>query len=208
MAVIAPAILAGDPHEYREQIERVQTFAKRLHIDLTDEHFARSRTIDLQHVWWPPGIRADLHLMYKRPTEHIRKIVQLKPQLVIVHAEAEGDFVTFSQILRKLKIRVGVALLPKTPAEAIFPALQFIDHVMIFSGKLGHYGGQADLALLAKAQAVTHHKPAIEIGWDGGVTEANVHLLVAGGVNVLTVGGAIQKASNPAAAYATLKARL
>ena len=38
-----------------------------------------------------------------------------------------------------------MALLPTTPVSAITPALHMIDHVLIFSGDLGHYGGQADL---------------------------------------------------------------
>lgn len=202
---ICPAILAEEPHQYREQIERVASFAHRLHIDLADGHFAPVKTIDISGVWWPENMQADLHLMYQRPAKHMRAIVNMRPHLVIVHAEADGDFVTFAKILHQLGIKVGVALLPKTPAKAIFPALEHIDHVMIFSGNLGHYGGNADVGLLAKGQAILHQKPSIELGWDGGVNDRNAHLLAAGGINVLDVGGFIQKASKPRDAYATLK---
>jgi ribulose-phosphate 3-epimerase len=208
MAIICPCILAPQPHLYREQLKRTQPFGKRIQIDLSDGVFAPVKTVDLEDVTIPKGVKADLHLMYQNPSRHMRAIVKLKPHLVIVHAEAEGDFVTFAQILHKMGMKVGVALLPETPASAIKPALEYIDHVMIFSGNLGKFGGSADFDLLIKAQAIKHLKKGLEIGWDGGVNDTNVQLLAAGGVDVLNVGGFIQKASNPAAAYATLRSKL
>ncbi|MEI7682811.1 MAG: hypothetical protein WCJ24_00735 [Candidatus Saccharibacteria bacterium] len=204
MSVVVPAILAKDLATYKTQIRRVEKFAERIHIDLTDQLFAISPTIKLGEVFWPKKLKADLHLMYKTPTRYMREIVRLMPNLVIVHAEADGDFLTFAQILGKLKIKVGVALLPETPASAIKPALQYIDHVMIFSGHLGKFGGEADLDLLVKAQALKHIKPELEIGWDGGVNDRNVHLLKAAGVDVLNVGGFIHESKKPATAYARL----
>ncbi len=53
MAVICPTVTAYDPHEYREQMERVEPFAKRIHIDLMDGHFAPTKSPGLKHVWWP-----------------------------------------------------------------------------------------------------------------------------------------------------------
>lgn len=208
MAVICPCILASEPHVYREQLKRIQPFAKRIQIDLSDGQFAPVKSVDISVVQPLKHIKIDLHLMFKEPTKQLREIVRIKPHLVIVHAEAEGDFVTFARIVKKMGIKVGVALLQDTKADAIKPALSFIDHVMIFSGDLGKFGGAADLDLLAKAQAIQHLKPGVEIGWDGGVKDTNVHLLAAGGVDVLNVGGFIQKASDPAAAYATLQAKL
>ena len=208
MASIVPCITAVELKQFKQQVARVKPFAKRLHVDFMDGHMTPNTSPSLNEVELPAGIKIDLHLMYKNPTRHMRAIIKLKPHLVVVHAEAEGDFVTFSRILRKMGIKVGVALLPETPASAIAPALEHIDHVMIFSGKLGHFGGDADVELLIKAQAIKHLKKDLEIGWDGGVNDSNVHLLAAGGVDVLNVGGFIQKASDPGAAYATLRSKL
>ena len=208
MAIICPTILAKQPQQYREQLARVDKFAQRIQIDLADGVLAPVKTVELGEISWPKHLKVDFHLMYQHPTRHMRAIVKHKPHLVIVHAEADGDFVTFARILRKLGMKVGVALLPETKAEAIKPALEFIDHVLIFSGRLGKFGGNADLDLLIKAQAIKHIKPGVEIGWDGGINDKNIHLLAAGGIDVLNVGGFIQKASDPAAAYATLKSKL
>lgn len=208
MAVICPTVLAQTEADYKVQMARIEPFARRFQIDLSDGVFTKPQTVEIGQAYWPKSVKADLHLMFQNPTRHMRAIVKRKPHLVIVHAESDGDFMTFAQILHKLGIKVGVALLPETPATAIKDALELIDHVMIFSGTLGKFGGSADLDLLIKAQALKHLKKSLEIGWDGGVNDQNAHLLAAGGVDVLNVGGAIQKADNPADAYAKLKAKL
>ncbi|MBX4190752.1 hypothetical protein KW794_01555, partial [Candidatus Saccharibacteria bacterium] len=63
MPVICPSILASTPEEYRQQIEKVASFAERIQIDLTDGDFAKNQTIAPDEAWWPVGIKADFHLM-------------------------------------------------------------------------------------------------------------------------------------------------
>ena len=192
------------------QLERKAPFAQRIHLDFMDGAFVPRKSIHLGDAWWPEGKTVDLHLMYRYPADSLDEILRMKqkPHMVIVHAEAAGDFLLLDERLHSADIKVGVALLPNTRPDMLRPALRYIDHVLIFSGNLGHFGGVADMSLLAKAQACKHMKPELEIGWDGGVAETNVHLLAAGGVDVLNAGGAIQNAVEPAHAYATLVSRL
>jgi ribulose-phosphate 3-epimerase len=205
MAIICPTVTATDAHDYRTQMERVEPFAKRLHIDFMDGELAPTSSPTFEQAWLPKDKQIDLHVMYKRPVAHLKEILRLKPRLVIVHAESSGNFVAFAKVLHKFDIKVGVALLPKTSAVTIRPAIEHVDHVLIFSGKLGHFGGTADLALLAKVQACKALKSSLEIGWDGGINENNAHLLAAGGVDILNVGGYIQRAKDPHVAYAKLE---
>lgn len=203
---ICPTVLAENAHEFREQMERVEPFAARIHVDVADGVFAPNKTIGFDQIWWRGNRTIDLHVMYRRPSEHREIIAALSPRLVIIHAESDGDFLTFAGELHRHGIEVGIALLPQTDVEIIKPALEFIDHVLIFSGNLGHFGGETDLSLLSKAKLLRELKPTVEIGWDGGVNDQNARQLAAGGVDVLNVGGFIQKAEDPANAYATLKA--
>lgn len=205
MAIICPTVLAQTSEEYAAQLARTQPFGVRLQLDITDGVFAPVKTVGIDGLRWPKGVQADIHMMYKSPVTHIKKLVRLKPHMVIVHAEASGNFVNFARVLHKFGIKVGVALLPQTQVNTVEPALDHIDHILIFSGDLGHFGGTANLALLQKARAAKLLKPSVEIGWDGGVNEDNAHFLAEGGVDVLNVGGFIQKASDPAVAYAKLK---
>ncbi len=202
---ICPTVLAENVDDYKVQVERIAPFASRLHIDLSDGDFAPSKSIAPDEVWWPGGMRADLHVMYRRPFEHAEILLDLAPQLIILHAEAEGDFVGFIEEAHHRGIEVGLALLPQTSPELIRPVLDFVDHVLIFSGNLGHFGGQADLRMLTKIKHIKKVAPRIELGWDGGVNNHNAKALSMSGVQVLNTGGFIQKAENPEEAYNTLK---
>lgn len=209
MIDICPTIDAETVEMYQKQVERIASFAHRVHIDLGDGVFTPNTLVPIDQVWWPGGVRADLHVMYKQPFKHLEALVALGPQLVIVHAEADGDFPGFVTYMHDHGIEAGVALLQETAVETIIPALELIDHVLIFSGNLGHQGGsQADLKLLDKVKAVKAARPNIEVGWDGGVTDQNIQQLVAAGVEVVNVGAFVQHADNAAHAYKTLQSAL
>ena len=95
-ATICPTITTDNAAVYKQQIEQTLTYAHRIHIDLADGMFTRNRLTEIEDVWWPGGVRADLHVMYQNPFDHLETLVALRPQLIIVHAEAEGDFMHFA----------------------------------------------------------------------------------------------------------------
>ena len=204
-ATICPAVLASDAAEFRAQMESVSRFAVRLHIDLSDGIFAPVKTIPVDQIWWPGGVRADLHVMHRRPFDNLRPLLALQPQMIIVHAEADGDFEAFARRAHERGIQTGVALLPGTQPELLQSAIKDIDHVLIFSGDLGRYGGKADLELLKKVQVLKQMKPQLEIGWDGGVNDENARVMAEAGVEVLNVGGYIQHANDQQDAYEHLR---
>jgi pentose-5-phosphate-3-epimerase len=204
MPVICPAILAADETQYRRQIEKVGRFAERIQIDLTDGDFAGNKTVSPEQAWWPVGVKADFHLMYKDPTGAARAILEHKPNMLIVHGEAEGNFASFVSLCRGAGVKVGVALLARTPVDMILPALDSIDHVLIFSGELGRFGGHVNLDLLNKVNDLRQHRKDIEIGWDGGINDQNISQLAFGGIDVFNVGGFIQSSDDPEKAYQSL----
>lgn len=206
MTTLCPTITAETPEKYRLQMERVEPFAERIHVDVADGLLAPRKLVGFDQIWWRGDRTIDLHVMYQCPLEHAEILLALAPRLIILHAEAEGNFMAFADTLHHHGIEAGVALLPETPVENIKPALELIDHVLIFSGNLGYQGGSAaDLALLDKAKQLRALKPGVEIGWDGGVNDQNARQLAEGGVDVLNAGGFIQHAVDPISAYAKLE---
>lgn len=205
MPVVCPTILGETKEQYDSQVRRVADFAHRVQVDLSDGVFAPHKTLSAQEAWWPAGIKADIHLMFKQPLSAVKSLLVHKPNLIIVHAEASGAFEHVAQACQQTSVKIGIALLANTPPETIEPVLERLDHVLIFSGNLGYQGGSvADLSLLEKVKYFKNLKPDLEVGWDGGVNSQNISQLVFGGVDVLNVGGFIQYADNPAGAYETL----
>ncbi len=204
MAVICPTILADNAHTYRTQLERVEDFAKRIQIDLTDGDFAPTSTINPVQAYWPTGVDADIHLMYRNPAGQLDQLVHMGPNMIILHAEAGGELLEMFNDIGAAGIETGVALLQGTTAKDVAQLIEVVDHVLIFSGSLGKFGGKVDETLFSKIRDVKEINPSVEIGWDGGVNDENVLELKTAGVDVINVGGFIQKADNPQTAYAIL----
>lgn len=204
-AVVAPAVLAESAERYKEQVERITGFAERVHIDVTDGQFAPSLTVGIQELWAPEGWTIDIHAMVNDLSAYVPRLIALRPHLIIVHAEAEGDVLTALRQIKQAGIMAGLALLRPTVPQTVEAMIQAAEHILIFSGDLGKFGGTASLMQLEKIRLIKAINPNVEIGWDGGVIIDNAYSLVQGGVNVLNVGGAIQRASDPHAVFAKLQ---
>lgn len=208
MSSISPAVLSDSPDDFKTQLEKIHTFAKRVHIDLSDGTFAPNSTIELAQIWWPQGWKVDIHAMVAQPSKYLQALENLKPHMIIFHAEVQEDLVPILQHVKQVGIKAGVALMRPTVPSNVKSIIEVADHVMIFSGDLGKFGGTASLMQLEKIRLIKSINTGLEIGWDGGVTVENAYSLAQGGVDVLNVGGAIQKAADPKAAYATLEAEI
>lgn len=203
MAVVCPTVLAATRREYDEQIKRV-SFAPRIQIDFMDGEFVETKSIEVKDAWWPDNVQVDLHLMYAHPDKDLDDLLRLKPALVIIHAESDIDHKGFVARLHDGGIKAGLCILPETSVDSVKDMLPGFDHLLIFGGHLGHFGGTADLLQAKKAAEAKSIVPDIEIGWDGGVNDQVARPLVEDGVEVLNAGGFIQKAEDPRAAYEKL----
>ena len=204
-SVIAPAILAENAQQYKDQVDRITGFAERVHIDLTDGEFAPTFTVSIPELWAPEGWTIDIHAMVNKLDEYVPKLIALRPHLIIIHAEAEGDVLGALKEIKRSGIMAGLVLLRPTVPQTVEELIKEAEHVLIFSGELGKFGGTASLMQLEKIRLVKMINPNVEIGWDGGVMVDNAYSLVQGGVNVLNVGGTIQKATDPPAMFAKLQ---
>lgn len=204
MSVVVPTVMAETVDQLKESLDRIQPFAKRVHFDVADGDFAPTLLLDPGKLYWPEGWEVDIHMMYKRPSEQLTWISQMRPSMIILHAEAEEDIVPQLKFLKEQGIKAGVALLKTTVPADVKDAIMAADHVMIFSGDLGKFGGTASMMQLEKVRLVRKIRPDIEIGWDGGVSVENAYTLAQGGVDVLNVGGAIAKSASPVDTYNSL----
>lgn len=205
---IVPAILSDNKQEYREQIERTNTFTRRVQIDVTDGTFAPTETLDITNIWWPKNWEADLHLMTARPSESLDTILKLSPSLCILHAEANENLLPIFAALKEAGIKTGVALLPSTFPGNVKQYIEAVDHVLIFAGHLGAQGGQADMMQMEKIALVRNMKPELEIGWDGGANISNIRALAHADLDVINVGAALALAPNPAEVFQELVAEI
>lgn len=204
MSVISPTLLAESADDYKVQVERLHPFAGRVHIDLTDGEFAPTFTVSPAQVWWPQEWTVDIHAMVARPSEYLEMLLTLKPNMIIFHVEVGEDLLPIIKRIQQADIKAGIALQRSTVPSTVAQLIEAADHVMIFSGDLGHYGGVASMMQLEKVRLIRNIRADVEIGWDGGVNIENAYSLAQGGIDVLNVGGMIARADDPQNAYDTL----
>ena len=82
MSVIAPSITVETAEQYKSAVDRIHSFAQRVHIDVSDGEFAPTFLLGESQLWWPKEWQVDVHAMVARPSEHIPQIIALKPNLI------------------------------------------------------------------------------------------------------------------------------
>jgi ribulose-phosphate 3-epimerase len=89
-------------------------------------------------------------------------------------------------------VTVGITLNPATPIEAVYPALDEIDLVLIMSVVPGFSGQQFMPEVLAKAEAVKQRLiPTQRLEIDGGINPRTIRQAVDAGVDWFVVASAI-----------------
>jgi len=184
-------------------MERVE-FAERIQVDLMDGIFTPTKSPDIDKIWFFEDKITDLHLMYQNPADALNTVLDLKPSLLIIHAEADVHVPTLAGAVKAAGIKFGIALLQPTNPAVMLDYIDEVDHVLIFSGDLGKFGGVMNSDLFNKIRQIKTFKPNIEIGWDGGVNADNVLQLQNAGVDVINVGGYIQNSDDPIGNYQKL----
>lgn len=204
MSTIVPCVTVGNPDEYKLALQKVHTFAKRVHIDLSDGTFAPLNSVSVDQIWWPQDWQVDVHAMVTDPTAYVDALLAIKPHLIIFHAEVKTDLLPVMQKIKANGVKAGVAIMRSTVPSDVSRLIEVADHVMIFSGELGKYGGTASLMQLEKVRLIKNINAGVEIGWDGGVSIDNAFSLAQGSVDVMYVGHAIQQVDDAEAAYNAL----
>ncbi len=208
MTVLAPCITVSTPEDYALAIQRLQPFAERVHIDISDGEFAPTHLVEPAQLSWPSNWIVDIHAMVAYPSQYVQALIALKPNLVIFHSEVVEDLLPTLQQLKQVGIKTGIALLRSTVPKTVAAYIEAADHVLVFSGDLGTYGGTASLMQLEKVRLIRTIHPDVEIGWDGGASLENVFSLAQGGIDVINSGGAISDAANPSDMYSKMVAEM
>lgn len=204
---IVPAILSDTPIELEKLVRQAERFAGYVQIDVMDGRFVPTNSISCGHIAaLKTKLAWEAHLMVLHPENCAADFYHTGAQKIIFHFEATPEPEKVIGYLRKLGVKVGLAVNPETAIVQIAPMVDKVDSVLFMTVHPGYYGAQFLPEVLDKVKSFRKEYPESEIGIDGGVKADNIIKIAQSGADDICIGSGLFREPNPAEAYSKLKA--
>lgn len=209
MVKVSPSLLASDFADLASEIADVEAGgADSLHVDIMDGHFVPNITIGpvvVGAIASVARVPLEAHLMISDPARYAPEFVKAGVSGISFHPEAVKDAPAVADLIRKLGVRVGIAVNPDSDFASFEPLVRHADFLLIMTVFPG-FGGQefieSALDNVRKAARIFRG----DIGVDGGVSPETTPRIVDAGGNVLIAGSAIFRTRDRRAAIEGLRA--
>jgi len=213
---IAPSILGADLGNLAEAVKSAdEGGADQIHLDVIDGHFAPNITFGhgtIAALRKLSDLPFDTHLMISEPLRYAPRFVEAGSDIISVHAEAleASSFRELRSLLRRERVKMGLALKPRTPLPAwARENLDDLDVILVMTVNPGFSGQVLDTSVLPKLSELSSLSRALslDVEVDGGVEEGNVREVVRRGGNIIVAGAGVFGKGDVGGAIRALKER-
>lgn len=208
--IISPSILSADFANLERDIKRVEEAgADWLHVDVMDGHFVPNITIGVpvvKSIKQVTKLPLDVHLMIENPEKYVEAFANAGADILTFHYEAVEDVKAVIDLIKSFKVKAGMSIKPKTPAEDVLPYLKDLDLLLVMTVEPG-FGGQKFMPDCAeKIATIKEFAPKdLIIQVDGGINAETAKICTEYGANSLVAGNYIYKSDNIKTAISSLR---
>ncbi len=214
---IAPSLIAADFKNLTAALEKIESSADLLHVDVMDGHFVPNITFGpfvVQHVRKITKLPLDVHLMISKPRDFIPQFADAGATTITFHLESDANPDAVNEtidLIYQHKCGVGISVKPGTPFEAAAPYMNRVSRFLVMTVEPG-FGGQSFMPeMLAKVRDAVQlrrsdpHLFGFDIEVDGGLAPDTIGASVQAGAEVIVAGTSVFGKPDPAAAIAALR---
>jgi len=209
---IVPSVLSASFAHLAQDVRVVQDAgAQSVQIDVMDGHFVPNITVGpivIESLRKETSIFLDVHLMIENPLKFAAEFAKAGADLLTLHYEACPQPLEAIQAVKKLGVRVGMAIRPKTSVDVFYPLLKELDLALVMTVEPG-FGGQAFMPdMLEKVRVLRQRLGPIcstQIQVDGGINAKTAPLAAQAGADSMVAGSAVYGASDVPRAFRDLQ---
>lgn len=183
-----------------------------LHVDIMDGHFVPNISFgpdivkQLRKDVPKESIFFDCHMMVSDPLRWIQPMADAGGDQYTFHYESTQNHQLVIKAIREAGLKVGLAIKPGTPVEAVFPLADQVDMILVMTVEPG-FGGQKFMAdMMPKVKLLRQKYPDLNIEVDGGLGLDTVQQAAEAGANVIVAGTSVYKAESPSTVIKQLRA--
>lgn len=209
---IVPSVLSANFAHLARDVQVVQEAgAQSVQIDIMDGHFVPNITVGpivIETLRPETHLFLDVHLMITDPMQFAPAFAKAGADLLTLHWEACKDPLAAIREVKKLGVRVGMAIRPKTSVEVFYPLLNDLDVALVMTVEPG-FGGQAFMPeMLDKVRTLRQRLGATascQIQVDGGINLKTAPLAASAGADSMVAGSAVYGNSDVPKAFKQLQ---
>ncbi|MBU2600036.1 ribulose-phosphate 3-epimerase [bacterium] len=202
---LAPSLLSCDFSYLEKEIRMAEEAGCRyIHWDVMDGHFVPNITVGIPVIASlrkKSNLIFDVHLMIEDPDKFVKPFKEAGSNIITFHIETIKNPDEIIDSIKKMGVKVGVAIIPSTPLESIYGILDKVDLVLIMTVNPG-FGGQSFLPevipKIEKLKSIMKDRNLnflLEV--DGGINLKTVTKVLKAGANLIVAGSSIYHSKDP-----------